>query len=51
MGAMVASELALLLPLRGVVLLGPVHPTPALAKVFDDRIQKVRKGMLLRGKA
>jgi pimeloyl-ACP methyl ester carboxylesterase len=46
MGAMVASELALFLPLRGVVLLGPVHPTPALAKIFDERIQKVQKGMI-----
>lgn len=43
MGAMVASELALRISIRGVILLGPVHPTPALADIFAQRIKKVHE--------
>ncbi|TWU75859.1 hypothetical protein ED733_005449 [Metarhizium rileyi] len=42
MGAMIASEIALLrLSILGVVLIGPVNPSAALADVFDARIQLV----------
>ncbi|VUC37386.1 unnamed protein product [Clonostachys rosea] len=43
MGAMVASELALQIPLNGVVLIGPVHPTPALGDIFAARIQTIQE--------
>ncbi|CAG9993996.1 unnamed protein product [Clonostachys byssicola] len=43
MGAMVASELALQIPLSGVVLIGPVHPTPALGDIFAARIQTIQE--------
>lgn len=45
MGAMVASELALQIPLSGVVLIGPVHPTPALGDIFAARIQTIQESM------
>ncbi|KFH44093.1 hypothetical protein ACRE_051340 [Hapsidospora chrysogenum ATCC 11550] len=43
MGAMVACELGSLTRLRGIVLIGPVHPTPALANVFAERIKNVEE--------
>ena len=47
MGGIVASELAASFPdrVKGVVLIGPVHPTPALADAFDKRIEAVKKGV------
>jgi pimeloyl-ACP methyl ester carboxylesterase len=44
MGAIVASELALHLNPLGVVLIGPVNPSPALADVFAARIELVDNG-------
>ncbi|KAG8406514.1 hypothetical protein J3459_019229 [Metarhizium acridum] len=41
MGAIIASELALHLEILGVVLIGPVNPSAALADVFDARIKLV----------
>ncbi|KAG5939763.1 hypothetical protein E4U53_007737 [Claviceps sorghi] len=43
MGAIVASEMALHLKPLGVVLLGPVNPSPELADVFTARIHLVQK--------
>ncbi|KAG5923905.1 hypothetical protein E4U42_004797 [Claviceps africana] len=43
MGAIVASEMALHLNPLGIVLLGPVNPSPELAHVFTARIQLVQK--------
>jgi len=46
MGGIVASQIAATYPdlVRGVVLLGPVNPVPALAEVFGKRIEVVKKG-------
>ncbi|KJZ78203.1 hypothetical protein HIM_02241 [Hirsutella minnesotensis 3608] len=41
MGAVIASELALHLGLPGVVLIGPVDPSPSLGEVFASRIERV----------
>lgn len=43
MGGMVACELASRMELRGIVLLGPVHPTPGMEGVFTQRIENVMK--------
>ena len=43
MGALVACELGLRHALRGVVLLGPVHPSSNLADIFAARIKAVEK--------
>lgn len=45
MGGIVASYLASISPsrLRAAVLIGPVHPTPNVAKIFQGRIDTVRK--------
>ncbi|KAK6064262.1 fumarylacetoacetate hydrolase [Seiridium cupressi] len=43
MGAIVASELSLQLPLQGVVLIGAVNPNPGLADIFNARIATVEK--------
>ena len=43
MGSMIVCELALEVPLRGLVLIGPVHPTAALGDIFSQRIQKVEQ--------
>ncbi|KAI1336039.1 alpha/beta hydrolase fold family protein [Xylariaceae sp. FL0016] len=46
MGAMIASRLAQDHALMGAVLLGPVHPSPDLADVFQARVKTVdEKGM------
>ena len=49
MGGIVASYLAAEYPdrVKGVVLLGPVNPMPALAEVFGTRIEVVKKGVYL----
>jgi pimeloyl-ACP methyl ester carboxylesterase len=46
MGGIVANQIAATYPelVRGVVLLGPVNPVPALAEVFGKRIEVVKKG-------
>lgn len=44
MGAIIASELALRLDILGVILIGPVNPSAALADVFDARIKLVENG-------
>ncbi|KAM5359828.1 hypothetical protein ACJZ2D_014170 [Fusarium nematophilum] len=41
MGALAACELAISDAVRGVVLLGPVHPSPGLGTVFEARIKNV----------
>lgn len=41
MGAILAAELPI--EALGTVLIGPVHPTPALAEVFNKRIEAVEK--------
>lgn len=41
MGAILAAELSA--SALGTVLIGPVHPTPALAEVFNKRIEAVEK--------
>jgi pimeloyl-ACP methyl ester carboxylesterase len=48
MGGIVASEIASTCPdlVRGVVLLGPVDPAPALADVFGERKKVVKNGMV-----
>jgi pimeloyl-ACP methyl ester carboxylesterase len=46
MGSMIVCELALEVPLRGLVLIGPVHPTAALGDIFSQRIQKVEQSGL-----
>jgi pimeloyl-ACP methyl ester carboxylesterase len=45
MGCIVASELALRAAerVKGVVLLGPVHPNPGAAKTFEERIKIVEE--------
>lgn len=49
MGGIVASHLAAEYPgrVKGVVLLGPVAPAPALAGIFEQRIQTIKKGMFV----
>jgi pimeloyl-ACP methyl ester carboxylesterase len=44
MGGIIVPKLALKCNLRGAVLIGPVLPKPALANVFNTRIETVRKG-------
>jgi len=46
MGGIVASYIAAEYPdrVKGVVLIGPVNPDPALASVFEKRIEVVKKG-------
>lgn len=46
MGGIVASHLASTSPsrLKAAILIGPVHPTPNVAKIFQGRIDTVRKG-------
>ena len=46
MGGIVASYLAAEFPNRicGVVLLGPVHPSPPVSTAFEDRIRLIQKG-------
>ncbi|KAM3084900.1 hypothetical protein ACMFMG_003345 [Clarireedia jacksonii] len=45
MGGIIASEIATKYPerVRGVVLLGPVNPSPSITEVFDKRIAVVEK--------
>lgn len=43
MGSMIACELARNVRAAGVVLIGPVHPTTALANVFNARIKVVEE--------
>ncbi|KAH7134578.1 hypothetical protein B0J13DRAFT_597520 [Dactylonectria estremocensis] len=43
MGAIVVSELAVKLKLKGAILIGPVLPKPALAEIFSKRIETVKK--------
>ncbi|KAH8682640.1 alpha/beta hydrolase [Xylariales sp. PMI_506] len=43
MGGMVACQAATQHPFAGLVLLGPVHPSPAAAEVFSKRIQIVHE--------
>lgn len=43
MGGMVACDVASRLELLGVVLLGPVHPSPAMGPIFSQRIESVMK--------
>jgi len=47
MGGIVASYLAAEYPgrVKGVVLLGPVAPAPALAGIFEQRIEMIKTGM------
>lgn len=51
MGALVASELAQRINPLGVVLIGPVHPSPALAGIFDARIKTIEEQNSLEGLA
>jgi pimeloyl-ACP methyl ester carboxylesterase len=46
MGGIVANYIAAEYPdrVKGVVLIGPVNPDPALASIFDKRIEVVKKG-------
>jgi pimeloyl-ACP methyl ester carboxylesterase len=46
LGSIVANYFAATYPdrVRGVVLLGPVDPNPAIVPVFDQRIQVVKNG-------
>jgi pimeloyl-ACP methyl ester carboxylesterase len=48
MGGIVASAMAAnhKSRVKGVVLIGPVNPSPAFSQVFDERIGRVKKGML-----
>ncbi|KAI9896913.1 hypothetical protein N3K66_007935 [Trichothecium roseum] len=46
MGSMIACELARHVRAAGVVLIGPVHPTTALANVFNARIKVVEESGL-----
>jgi pimeloyl-ACP methyl ester carboxylesterase len=41
MGGMIACELASRYQFAGAALIGPIHPSPALADAFTLRIQKV----------
>lgn len=43
MGGMVACQLASRFPFAGAVLVGPVHPSPAVSSVFAKRIETVEK--------
>lgn len=47
MGGIVASYIAAEYPdrVKGVVLIGPVNPDPALASIFEKRIEVVKKGL------
>lgn len=47
MGGIVASQIAAAFPdrIKAVVLLGPVHPQPKIANVFQQRIEAVKKSM------
>lgn len=47
MGGIIACELAIRYAQRveGLVLIGPVVPSPVLTEVFGKRIETVRKGM------
>lgn len=47
MGAIVVSELAIKLPLKGAVLIGPVMPKPALGEIFNARIETVKQSECL----
>lgn len=46
MGGMIACELAIQYPhrVKGLILPGPVHPSPTLSEVFTKRIAAVLKG-------
>ena len=46
MGGIVASFLAATYPdrVKGVVLIGPVNPSPAVVPVFEKRIETVKRG-------
>lgn len=44
MGTIVASEMALYLNPLGIILIGPMNPSPELADVFAARGQLVQKG-------
>lgn len=48
MGGIIASQFAQSHSerVKGVVLIGPVHPSEAVSKVFETRIQAVKRGML-----
>ena len=48
MGGLVANHIASEYPerVKGVVLIGPVNPNPALTDVFEKRIEVVKKGTL-----
>jgi pimeloyl-ACP methyl ester carboxylesterase len=43
MGAIVVSELAIKLNLKGAVLIGPVLPKPAMGQIFNARIETVKQ--------
>lgn len=47
MGGIIACEIAIRYAQRveGLVLIGPVVPSPVLTEVFGKRIETVRKGM------
>lgn len=49
MGGMIACKLAVSYPerVRGLALLGPVSPSPALSDVFSKRIAVVQKGKVV----
>jgi pimeloyl-ACP methyl ester carboxylesterase len=46
MGGIVANQIAATYPelVKGVVLLGPVDPVPALAAIFEKRIEVIKNG-------
>lgn len=44
MGGIIVPKLALKCNLRGSVLIGPVLPKPAMAEIFNTRIETVKKG-------
>ena len=46
MGGILASYIAAEYPdrVKGIVLIGPVQPAPAVADVFEKRIEVVKKG-------
>jgi hypothetical protein len=45
MGGIIVPMLASKCRLRGAVLIGPVLPKPALAHIFNARIETVKKGL------
>ena len=51
MGGMVACHLASRLELLGIVLLGPVHPSPTMGPTFSQRIEDVMKSRYCRVRA